>query len=164
MYQKEIERKYLPTVIPNDLPIINVVDILQQYLSEDESPVEIRVRKKVYRDGRPTEYSLDMKMSEGIDRDEYSYELDEKRFEYCLSLVKTRKPIRKTRVTYEYNGYKLEKDTFQSIDGFSLVEIEFPSVEEAEAFQPPHWLIELTDETSFRNRNLWRAINADSLD
>lgn len=128
----EIERKYLIEEIPFSLEGLQKHEIEQAYLCTQ--PV-VRVRKS------DDEYYMTYKGKGLLAREEYNLPLTEEAYYHLLEkadghvLTKTRYliPIEGTALT-------IELDVFSGdYEGLILAEVEFESVEEAEAFVAPEW-------------------------
>ena len=134
----EIERKYLVRRLPDDLSKYEAKKIAQGYLCTD--PV-VRIRR-----------SNDNYMV----REEYNLPLTREAYEHLLPkidgllIAKTRYLIPLTdRLTAEL-------DVFEGVlSALTLVEVEFDSVEEANAFVPPEWFGEdVTESGKYHNSYL----------
>lgn len=130
----EIERKYLIERLPANLEIYPRRQLEQAYLCTD--PV-VRIRRQ---DG---EYYLTYKGKGLLAREEYNLPLNESAYSHLLEkadgivLAKTRYLI---PMEGEYSHLTIELDVFSGIyEGLYLAEVEFPSIEEAEAFIAPRW-------------------------
>ena len=125
----------------------------QGYLST--APV-VRVRKE------NDEYYLTYKSKGLLAREEYNLPLTRESYEHLLSkadgiiITKTRykKPIQGTSLT-------IELDVFSgAYEGLVLAEVEFSSVDEANAFVPPAWFGEdVTLSSKYQNSRLSQANN-----
>ncbi|MBR6229929.1 MAG: CYTH domain-containing protein [Eubacterium sp.] len=132
----EIEKKYLILDLPRDLDQYPHEEIEQAYLCTNPT---LRIRKK---GGR---YIFTFKNRSGHTSDqlcvaeEIETELD---FDTYVHLFEKAdgEPIRKTRYRIPYDNYTIELDVFHGKrKGLYLAEVEFPSIEEGEAFSPPAW-------------------------
>ncbi len=141
----EIERKFLVKELP-DLSKCEYVDIQQGYLST--SPV-VRVRKK------NDKYILTYKGSGLMAREEIEANLTQESYEHLLEKIDGF-PITKRRYLIPYEAYIIELDVFSGhMDGLIMAEVEFPSVEEAEGFNPPAWFgQDVTDDRRYHNSNM----------
>ncbi len=135
----EIERKYLVRRLPDDLSKYEAKKIAQGYLCTD--PV-VRIRRS------NDNYYMTYKGDGLMVREEYNLPLTREAYEHLLPkidgllIAKTRYLIPLTdRLTAEL-------DVFEGVlSALTLVEVEFDSVEEANAFVPPEWFGE--DVTEF---------------
>ena len=148
MTNKEIERKYLVDRhnIPGDLDSYAYHDIEQAYLNTQ--PV-VRVRKS------DEEYFLTYKSKGFMERDEYNLPLDEKSYYHLLKKADGN-IITKRRYLIPYGKYTIELDVFDgAFEGMVLAEVEFESLEEANAFTAPEWFIDdVTFSTKYHNSTL----------
>lgn len=139
----EIERKFLVTSIPNNLSQYPSRHIKQVYVSTD--PV-IRAREK------GADYILTVKGEGFLQREEFELPLTKNQFK-ALSAKAEGRAIGKTRYRIPYGNYTIELDIFEPpFDPLVLAEVEFESVEEANAFTPPAWFGEdVTNENEYTN-------------
>ena len=141
----EIERKFLVKELP-DLSGAKSSEIMQGYVSI--SP-EVRVRKlddKYYRTEK----------GEGtVVREEREWEISSKEGEALFASVQTN-VIEKTRYYIPCGKYTAELDIYKGkFSGLCVVEIEFPTLDEANAFVPPVWFGEdVSEKKEYRNKNL----------
>lgn len=141
----EIERKFLIKELP-DLSKYEYVDIQQGYLST--SPV-VRVRKK------NDKYILTYKGSGLMAREEIEAALTQEAYEHLLEKIDGY-PITKRRYLIPLDPYTIELDVFEGhMEGLIMAEVEFPSVEEADGFNPPDWFGEdVTGDRRYHNSNM----------
>ena len=130
----EIERKYLieKEQLPKNLSDYPFHRIEQGYLCT--SPV-VRIRRQ------DDEYFLTYKSKGLMAREEYNLPLNKKSYEHLLEKADGN-IISKIRYLIPINDGKLtaELDVFKGkFAGMLLVEVEFSSVEQADAFQKPDW-------------------------
>lgn len=139
----EIERKFLITKLPADLEHYPFRQIEQAYLSR--RPV-IRVRRQ------DRDFILTVKGYGGMAHEEFELPLDQESYAR-LAAKGEGSLIRKRRYLIPLPPYTIELDVFEEpFDDMVLAEVEFPSVEEAEAFTPPAWFgPDVTDDRRFRN-------------
>lgn len=153
----EIERKWLVTEESlRSFPerrkeIYRYADLVQGYLCVH--PV-VRIRKEEQSDGS-TAYVLCYKGKGLLQREEYNLPLTEEAFHTLEQKVEGRL-LKKRRYFIPYGKYTIEWDIFQGeYRGLMYAEVEFSSVEEAEAFQAPAWFgRELTEEAGYSNADL----------
>lgn len=142
----EIERKYLINSLPNNIEDYTQLKIVQAYLNT--SPV-IRIRKQ------NNDYILTYKGEGMIAREEHNLPLNASSFEHLLTkadgnvISKTRyliplpSPCYKTSVEQAMvfsQNLTIELDLFDApFSPLILAEVEFQSLEEANAFIPPDW-------------------------
>lgn len=147
----EIERKFIPICLPDNLDSYEHHDIQQAYLNT--SPV-IRIRKQ------DEDYFLTYKGSGMMAREEYNLPLNQKSYFHLLTKADGN-IITKTRYLIPLsNSLTAELDIFHDIfDGRLLVEVEFNSVEDANSFIPPEWFGEdVTYDKKYHNSNMSKEI------
>lgn len=127
----EIERKFLPITLPDNLDNFEHHHIIQAYLNT--APV-VRIRKQ------DDEYILTYKGGGMMARAEYNLPLNEKSFYHLLEKADGN-IIKKTRYLIPiHNGLTAELDIFEEqFSGMLLVEVEFDSIEAANSFEKPEW-------------------------
>lgn len=140
----EIERKFLVRNIPDNLEGYEKIDMTQGYLNTD--PV-VRIRKE------NDDYVLTYKGSGLLSRSEYNLPLNKESFEHllkkCDGII-----ISKSRYKIPLeNGLVAELDIFNGdLHSLVLVEVEFKSVEDANAFIPPSWFgADVTTDNRYHN-------------
>lgn len=145
----EIERKFLIKDIPFELTGFKARKIEQAYLCTN--PV-VRIRKS------DSEYYLTYKGKGKIAREEYNLPLTEEAYAHLLTKADGN-ILTKTR--YEIpieNGLIIELDVFSGkFEGLVLAEVEFESLEQANAYIPPEWFgrdVSITGE--YQNNKLSR--------
>ena len=127
----EIERKYLPLRLPENLNEYPHAEYEQGYLCT--SPV-VRVRRE------GDKYVLTYKGAGLMAREEYNLPLTEEAYRHLLAKTDGI-TITKTRYFIPLEGrFTIELDLFHGIyEGLCLAEVEFPDIESAEGFTPPAW-------------------------
>lgn len=148
MKSYEIEKKYLVSSCPIDLNGCPFHDMEQGYLCTE--PV-VRIRRQ------DDEYYMTYKSKGLMVREEYNLPLTREAYLHLKEKVDG-KLIVKRRYLIPYGNYTIELDHFSSpMSGLWLAEVEFPSEEEALAFQPPAWFGEdVTNSTKYHNSNMSR--------
>ncbi len=74
-------------------------------------------------------------------REEYNLPLTKEAYEQLRPKIEG-VLIAKRRYCIPLEPYTIELDVFEGeLDGMTLAEVEFPSMEEAEAFCPPEWFV-----------------------
>jgi CYTH domain-containing protein len=143
----EIERKFLLAEMPS-LADAGSVRLRQGYLATG-SHSEVRLREA---DGA---YRLTVKSGSGMVREEREIVLEEAQFEALWPATEGRR-IEKRRVTLPAGSLRYEIDLYDGpLEGLAVVEVEFPSLEEANAFNPPAWFgAEVTDDPAYKNATL----------
>ena len=141
----EIERKFTIKELP-DLSKYPYKKITQAYLNTD--PV-IRIRRE------NDEYVLTYKGKGLLAREEYNLPLNKESFEHLL-LKADGLVISKTRYLIPYESYTIELDVFEGdLAPLIMAEVEFPSVELANAYQMPDWFLEdVTNNKAYHNSNI----------
>ncbi len=151
----EIERKFWLEQFPEQLPLVRRQQVWQGYLYTD--PSEVRIRRSREEDTGREQYRLCIKSSGELVRHEIETELTWEQFEELCLLLEPGKPlIHKDYRAYDIgNGLLLECSV---VDGgaFAYAEVEFPSEEAANAWQPPAFLgRETTYERGVRMKRYW---------
>ena len=144
----EIERKFRVGRLPTDLG--EGTSLRQAYVAV-EGDVEVRVRS----DG--THHALTVKGGAGLERDEVEVAIDAAAFADLWRVAGARH-LEKTRHRVDLDGLTAELDLYAgALAGLAVVEVEFASRQEAEAFDPPDWFgAELTGEAAWSNAALAR--------
>lgn len=143
----EIERKFLIKELPVNIERYSHKEFEQAYLCTE--PV-VRVR----REGE--EYVLTYKSKGLMVRREENLPLSKAAYEHLREKADGA-VIRKTRYFIpEKNNLTIELDVFHGKhEGLILAEVEFPTVEIAEGYQPPEWFgEEVTFSDAYHNSNL----------
>lgn len=129
-YHMEIERKYLIKTLPENLEQYPLRVLEQGYLCT--TPV-VRIRKD------NDKYDLTYKSGGLMARQEYNLPLTADAYEH-LRLKVDGRIISKKRYMLPLREYTIELDIFEGdLAPLMLAEVEFPSIEEANAFEPPEW-------------------------
>jgi adenylate cyclase len=125
---KEIERKFLLECDP-PVAYTRELHLVQAYLQLDP---EVRIRSDGIR------YWMMKKAGAGLVREEIAQELNAEEFDSLLGQARWR--IEKVRRIAIEGGRVLEMDEFiGALSGLNIIEVEFLSAEEAEAFVPLAW-------------------------
>lgn len=146
----EIEKKFLINKIPENITSYSYHIIEQGYLCTN--PV-VRIRKQDH------EYYLTYKGKGMMIREEYNLPLTKEAYEHLLEKVDG-KIISKTRYLIPLSdGLIIELDLFKSPNpNLILAEVEFPSEDAADSFQPPNWFgEEVTTDSKYHNSNMSKA-------
>ena len=158
----EIEKKFEVVKIPSNLDQYPKKEIIQGYLCTN--PV-VRIRKS------NENYILTYKNKKGISQenaimnDEIEMMLNEDAFTHLMNKVDYN-VIEKTRYLIPLKqGYIAELDIFHGkLEGLYFAEVEFPSEEEAIAFNKPDWLgVDISKDRRFGNSHLARLSSAKEL-
>jgi adenylate cyclase len=144
----EIERKFLPTSVPDGVPAGERIE--QGYLAIAPDGVEVRVRR---RGGRAT---LTVKSGPAHVRTEEELAINDRRFESLWPLTAGRRIDKVRHVVPLPGGLAAELDVFEGEHaGLLVAEVEFPSPEASERFEPPAWLgREVTGDPRYANQSL----------
>ena len=145
----EIERKFLPVHLPEDLERFEMHRIEQGYLNTD--PV-IRIRRA------DDDYYLTYKSRGLLAREEYNLPLNEESYRHLKPKADGR-VIEKRRYLIPLDErLTVELDVFEGdLAPLILAEVEFESEEEANAFVPPQWLgKDVTYDTRYHNSTMSR--------
>ena len=127
---KEIERKFLVKELPANLEEYEFHELEQGYLNT--APV-VRVRKE------DETYYLTYKGKGFIEREEYNLPLTADAYLHLIEKADG-KIISKRRYLIPFGNYTIELDIFhEPFKPLIIAEVEFPSLEEANAFLPPEW-------------------------
>lgn len=151
----EIERKFLLNSFPTDLPLREGFQVYQAYLSIDP---EVRIRRNVV-DDWDFAYYIAVKSSGDIIRKEVETPIMRDCF-YGLAEMVTQPFITKDFRIYRLPG-GLELECSHVDKGrdteFIYAEVEFPSIEDAEAFVPlACFTKEVTNDPSYKMKNYWK--------
>lgn len=151
----EIERKFLMEGFPKDLELLSEVYIEQGYVS---FLPEVRIRKAVVRDSGKEEYYLTIKGEGDLARREIETEISRQFYEETADFLGA------GVVKKDYKKYKLGQLVLEVslVDAdrewaFYYGEIEFPSEEEANAFEAPDYFgKEITYDAAYKMKNFWK--------
>lgn len=158
----EIERKFTLKELPADLESFPHHEIEQAYLNIE--PV-IRIRRQ------DEKYFLTYKGSGMMAREEYNLPLNEESYQHLLKkadgnvISKTRYviPLENSVFSKDFVPLKnpqltIELDVFRApFAPLIMAEVEFPSVEMANAFVAPDWFLEdVTNDPAYHNSNMSR--------
>lgn len=143
----EIERKFTINKLPDNLDQYPCLTLEQAYLNTD--PV-VRVRRE------NDDFYLTYKGKGFLAREEYNLPLNEEAY-YHLREKADGLIISKKRYRIPYNEkLTIELDVFEApLAPLVLAEVEFESIEEANAFTTPAWFEkDVTEDRSFSNSEL----------
>lgn len=148
--QMEIERKFTIKKLPDNLEAYPFHIIEQGYLNTN--PV-VRVRRQ------DDEYYLTYKGKGLLAREEYNLPLNREAYEHLI-LKADGNIISKKRYLIPLAPYTIELDVFAApFAPLIIAEVEFPSVEEANAFAAPEWFDQdVTSDPSYHNSNMSRQV------
>lgn len=145
----EIERKFLIKERPQNLEQYPCYDIEQAYLSVN--PV-IRIRRK------NDAYILTYKGGGLMAREEIELPLTAESYAHLLKKADGNVIRKKRYLIPASNKLTIELDIFQDLfDGLIFAEVEFPTVEDAEHFEAPHWFgKDVTYDPDYHNSHMSR--------
>jgi adenylate cyclase len=145
----EIERKFRVARVPDDVG--EGAPLRQAYVAVEDG-VEVRVRS----DG--DHHVLTVKGGRGLERAEVELAVDADAFAELWALAGDRH-LEKTRHRIPVGDRTAELDLYTGgLAGLAVVEVEFPTREAAEAFEPPDWFgAELTGRPGWSNAELAAA-------
>ena len=146
----EIERKFTVKKMPAGLESFPFHIIQQAYLNTD--PV-VRIRRE------DETYYLTYKGRGLMAREEYNLPLNRPSYEHLLAKADGQ-IISKKRYLIPFGAYTIELDVFEApFAPLIIAEVEFPSLEEADAFLPPDWFdADVTQDPAYHNSNLSRCV------
>lgn len=149
----EIERKFIPPALPEDLEQYPCKLIEQAYLCT--GPV-VRIRRQ------NDEYILTYKGGGKMVREEYNLPLTAEAYEH-LKEKADGNVIRKRRYLIPLDPYQVELDVFEEpFNDLIMAEVEFPTEEECLAFRQPDWLgPDVTDDGRFHNSRMSKTAYVD---
>jgi CYTH domain-containing protein len=145
----EIERKFLVADLP-DLGSVDKAIVRQGYLTAPDDSTELRLRQKNDR------YFLTLKGSGGLVRVEREAEISAEQFDTFWPETDGRR-VEKERFTGQLpDGRVFELDVFQGdLAPLRLVEVEFQTEAEAEAYTPPEWFgADVTTDKRYKNKTM----------
>ena len=163
--KQEIEKKYAVNYLPEDLKIIDILEIKQAFIYKDLKTV-IRIRKIQNKKLNTTKYIYTVKtkgdmeyhLQENIAQ---AYEIEshisEEKFNELIK-NKISNIIEKTRIVIPIeSNLKVEMDIYDNyLEGLITAEIEFPDKDIANNFKKPEWLGE---EMNYQELSNWKLSN-----
>ena len=146
----EIERKFLINKLPENIKEYPFHIIEQAYLCTN--PV-VRVRRQ------DEDYILTYKGSGMMAREEYNLPLNKEAYEHLLTKADGAIISKKRYLIPLSEQLTIELDEFyRPMNDLLLAEVEFPSIEEANAFVPPEWFGEdVTFDAAYHNSTMSRT-------
>ena len=143
----EIERKFLTKEIPFDITKYPYKQISQAYISF--SPT-IRIRKS------NEDYILTVKGKGHLAREEFELPLSKEDYDRLFLKTEGTPVIKKRYLVPVAGGLTAEVDIYEGeLEGLMTTEVEFPSLEEAEAFAAPEWFgKDVSGEKAYKNTSL----------
>jgi len=143
----EYERTYLAKYVPTDLGQCRSKEIIDVYIPVTSERPKLRLRKN------GDNYEMTKKQpvtgKDSSEQEEQTIILTEEEFK-ALAKIEGKK-VHKIRYVYPFNGGLAEIDVFQGpLKGLVLIDVEFPSREENDAFAMPDFcLSDVTQEKTF---------------
>lgn len=146
---QEIERKFWVRSLPSAYLQYSPVPIEQGYIAIEEDGHAVRLRRK------GEAFFLTVKSIGGMVREEYEIPISEAQFEVLWKSTEGRR-IAKARYVIPHQNLQIEVDVFKGkLKGLVIAEIEFESIEAANAFRKLEWMeVEVTGNPFFNNRKL----------
>ncbi|MBQ8734085.1 MAG: CYTH domain-containing protein [Anaerotignum sp.] len=143
----EIERKFLTKEIPFDITKYPYKQISQAYISF--SPT-IRIRKS------NEDYILTVKGKGHLAREEFELPLSKEDYDRLFLKTEGTPVIKKRYLVPVAGDLTAEVDIYEGeLEGLMTTEVEFPSLEEAEAFAAPEWFgKDVSEEKAYKNTSL----------
>ncbi|MFF2093450.1 CYTH domain-containing protein [Paenibacillus sp. NPDC058174] len=158
----EIERKFLLAqpldAIADKLVKRSEQRIEQTYLALDANQ-ELRVRRITDLATGEVTFTHTFKKGNGLAREEIEYSISEGIYAQVIQAFGA-VPLTKNRITAEWNGIVVEIDIYNQIQ-LTVAEVEFDSVEQANAFAAPDWFgQDISTERQYSNKAVWKQLQA----
>lgn len=164
----EIERKFL--VLNAEL----ITQLTKWGYAEDISQYYIQVgefEERYRRKGDKCFHTIKKKVDD-MQREEIEVEVSNECFEFNKrNRLEDSIILQKKRYVMDFKGdpsqpetmskhyYEMEVDVYENeYKGLVIAEIEFKTIEEANSFIPPSWLVDITDDEKYKNQTL--ALNS----
>lgn len=159
----EIERKFLVDSF-DDVPFnVGECDFrnIRQFYTIVEDDYEERYRMETFPSdvGFETQCLKVIKEGQGLARKEKIEQIDY--YTYTQKMFEEKiLTLDKIRYDFDLDGYEACLDFYRAPEvNLIVLEVEFPSVEEAKEFIPPDWVKEeVTEDESYKNKNIWKKI------
>ena len=151
----EIERKFLMDGFPTGLELLTEVYIEQGYVS---FAPEVRIRKAVVRETGKEEYYLTIKGDGDLARREIETEISREFYDDTVNFLGNN-VVKKDYKKYRLGQWELEVSLVDAGTEweFYYAEIEFPTEDEANAFEIPEFFgIEITYDNYYKMKNFWK--------
>lgn len=151
----EIERRFIVSAFPEHLKVLRRAEVKQGYISTGEPEARIRRTK----DEQKTTYKLAFKTDGTLAREEVEFEISEENYIELQKLLKGEMITKDYRV-YALGAYHLEvcKVDQGMPTEYMYAEVEFETVEEAQAFEVsnvPYLIKEVTEDRSYNMKKYW---------
>lgn len=143
----EIEKKYLTKEVPFSLDNFLCKRIVQAYVSFQPT---IRIRKS------EEQFFLTVKGKGHVAREEFEIEITQQEYERLLEKTEGNCVRKKRYYIPLEDGYLAELDIYEGeLEGLMTTEVEFSTIEEAQAFVAPAWLGEdISKQKRYKNTSL----------
>lgn len=140
----EFERTFLPSHLPDEVLLGECFEMLDIYLPLSAEHPHLRVRQK----GNQFEITKSTVVEAGDSSHQFENTIPLTLEEFNDLKELKGKRVYKKRYLYTEAGFSYEIDVFKGdLEGLVLVDIEFKTKEEKDAYVPPSWvLIEVTQE------------------
>lgn len=155
----EIERKFLLPEISESLVHEGKLQfrsehrIEQTYLALDTDQ-ELRVRRIIDLETNEMSFTHTFKKGNGLAREEIEYSISEAIYDQIIQAFDAI-PLTKNRITAVWEDMVVEIDCYDQVD-LIVVEVEFDSLEEANAFVAPEWFgKDISSEKQYSNKKVW---------
>ena len=151
----EIERQFLMSGFPTDLELLHEVEIEQGYVSIEP---EVRIHRAMDKSTGENEFWLTLKSDGDISRTELKTKIDETFYKETVKFIQV-PMIKKDYKSYRFGAWMLETACVDADtpNAFYYGEIEFPTAEEAMAFEVPEFFgKEVTFDNSYKMKNYWK--------
>lgn len=151
---KEIERKFLVKRVPclDDKYVYK--EIIEQYYLGDNPEIRIRRVRAVDVPEDDAVYYMTIKSEGNLVRDELEFQIYPSVYNQLKAQVRDNKIV-KTRCYLPCGENIATLDIYHDVRSLVTVEVEFESVDEANAFTPPEWFgKEVTNDWRYKNKNL----------
>lgn len=141
---EEFERTYLLKELPSGFEGTRSEEMLDIYIPSSAKHPVLRIRKA----GEKYEITKKEPLKSGDASHQIEITIPLTKAEYAELGRLSGKRVQKTRFTYQENKVRYEIDVFRGdLEGLVLVDVEFSSLEEEDAFVSPAWcLAEVTQE------------------
>lgn len=153
----EIERKWLVKEIPTHIEPADHAAIAQAYVVT--APIEVRIRK---RPGTTWPCKITFKTKGTLCRQEVESEIPEDVYDKLADII-AKPPVCKDYYTFLVDDHKIE---ISNVDNtFIYAEVEFKSVEEANAYEfpfPDIVIKEVTEDPKYKMANYWERTRFNS--
>ncbi|OAB46004.1 CYTH domain-containing protein [Paenibacillus glacialis] len=158
----EIERKFLLPEISESLVHEGKLQfrsehrIEQTYLALDTDQ-EMRVRRIIDLESNEMSFTHTFKKGNGLSREEIEYSISEEIYDQIVQAFDAI-PLTKNRITAVWEDRVIEIDYYDQVE-LIVVEVEFNSVEEANAFVAPEWFgKDISSEKQYSNKKVWMEL------